>query len=169
MFHWTRQQRVTERAKDVGVTPKIAIDWYNFCRDICKEHFLANPITIGGPGKIVEIDESLSPIHVQENANTTVDGRLMAIGCLAVSRGVHLKLSWWLSLIVPRSPYCPSSSSTSGRGQQLFQMSGEPTTTSGSSLVDTPTKRSTTVRTLSTPSQELTHNPSRDTGRARRG
>ena len=58
MFQWTRQQRVTETAKDVGVTPKIAIDWYNFCRDICEEHFLANPITIGGPGKTVEIDES---------------------------------------------------------------------------------------------------------------
>lgn len=58
MFHWTRQQRVTETAKDVGVTPKIAIDWYNFCRDICEEHFLSNPITIGGPGKTVEIDES---------------------------------------------------------------------------------------------------------------
>ena len=28
--------------------------WYNFCRDICEEH----SITIGGPGKIVEIDES---------------------------------------------------------------------------------------------------------------
>ena len=57
MFHWTRQQRVTVTAKDVGVTPKGAIDWYNFCRDICEEHFLSNPFTIGGPGKTVEIDD----------------------------------------------------------------------------------------------------------------
>ena len=50
--------RVYDAAKEVKITPKIAIDWYNFCRDICAEHFLANPITIGGPGKVVEIDES---------------------------------------------------------------------------------------------------------------
>ena len=46
---------------------------------------------------------------MQENASTTVDGRLMGIGCLAVLRGGHPTPSWWLSLIVPRSPYCPSS------------------------------------------------------------
>ena len=50
--------RVTAVAEEVKVTPKIAVDWYNFCRDVCEEHFLANPIIIGGPGKIVEIDES---------------------------------------------------------------------------------------------------------------
>ena len=44
--------RVTAVAEEVKITPKIAVDWYNFCRDVCEEHFLANPIIIGGPGKL---------------------------------------------------------------------------------------------------------------------
>ncbi|XP_065064355.1 uncharacterized protein LOC135690664 [Rhopilema esculentum] len=35
------------------------VDWKQFCRDVCVEHFLNNPQQIGGPGRIVEIDESL--------------------------------------------------------------------------------------------------------------
>ena len=50
--------RVTDAAAEVKVSPKIGVDWYNFFRDICAEHLLANPIAIGGPGKVVEIDES---------------------------------------------------------------------------------------------------------------
>ncbi|KAI6653084.1 hypothetical protein LOD99_3920 [Oopsacas minuta] len=33
-------------------------DWKNFLRDLCVEEFLANLQPIGGPGHIVEIDES---------------------------------------------------------------------------------------------------------------
>ena len=50
--------RVTNAAVEVKVSPKIRVDWFNFFRDICAEHFLTNPITIGGPGKVVENDES---------------------------------------------------------------------------------------------------------------
>eukprot|EP00795_Rhopilema_esculentum_P009846 gene9846-18425_t len=35
------------------------VDWKQFCRDVCLEHFLNNPQQIDGPGRIVEIDESL--------------------------------------------------------------------------------------------------------------
>ena len=52
MYMWSRQMRVTAVAEEVKITPKIAVDWYNFCRDVCEEHFLANPIIIGGPGKL---------------------------------------------------------------------------------------------------------------------
>ncbi|CAF5004721.1 unnamed protein product [Rotaria sp. Silwood1] len=34
------------------------IDWKNFCRDICAIHFVNNLQKVGGPGHIVEIDES---------------------------------------------------------------------------------------------------------------
>ena len=37
---------------------RVAVNWYNFFRDVCSQYFLDHPITIGGPGKIVEIDES---------------------------------------------------------------------------------------------------------------
>ena len=35
------------------------VDWNQFCRDICVSYFLNNPDPIGGPGCIVEIDESV--------------------------------------------------------------------------------------------------------------
>ena len=36
------------------------VDWMQFCRDICVEYFVRNPMHIGGEGRIVEIDGSLS-------------------------------------------------------------------------------------------------------------
>ena len=57
-YQWTRQTRVTSAAHEVKVSERIASDWYNFFRDVCGQYFLDHPITIGGPGKIVEIDES---------------------------------------------------------------------------------------------------------------
>ena len=35
------------------------VDWNQFCRDICVEYFVRNPCKLGGPGRTVEIDESL--------------------------------------------------------------------------------------------------------------
>ena len=46
--------RVTDAAAELKVSPKIGVDWFNLFKNICAEHFLANPITIGGPGKVVE-------------------------------------------------------------------------------------------------------------------
>ena len=40
-------------------SPNTIVDWMQFCRDICVQHFVVNSVKIGGPGKIVEIDESL--------------------------------------------------------------------------------------------------------------
>ena len=50
--------RTTEAAKEAHVTQKVAIDWFNFFGDVCAQYFLDHPIKIGGPGTIVEIDES---------------------------------------------------------------------------------------------------------------
>ena len=35
------------------------VDYMNYFRNVCTEHFLKHPLKIGGPGKIVEIDETL--------------------------------------------------------------------------------------------------------------
>ena len=35
------------------------VDWNQYCRDIAVSHFVNNPVQIGGPGHIVEIDKSL--------------------------------------------------------------------------------------------------------------
>ena len=34
------------------------MDWKQLCRDICHEHFILNPVVLGGAGHTVEIDES---------------------------------------------------------------------------------------------------------------
>ena len=35
------------------------VDWNQFCRDIAVNYFFNNHVQLGGPGSIVEIDESL--------------------------------------------------------------------------------------------------------------
>ena len=35
------------------------VDWNQFCRDVAVAYFHNNPVQLGGPGRIVEIDESL--------------------------------------------------------------------------------------------------------------
>ena len=44
--------------KNLGWAAATITDWKNFLRDLCVERYLANPEPIGGPGHIVEIDES---------------------------------------------------------------------------------------------------------------
>ena len=69
--------RVTDEAKEVGCSQRVAIDLFNFVRDVRAQYFLDHPIAIGGSGKIVEIDEVNSA-----NGNTTVGGWWTGIGCL---------------------------------------------------------------------------------------
>ena len=52
------QRRVTDAAKETEISKRVAIDCYNFCRDVCGKYMLAHPMVLGGDGKVVEIDES---------------------------------------------------------------------------------------------------------------
>ena len=58
MYLWTRQTRVTSAAKEAKVSERVAVDWHNFFRDVCGQYFIGHPISIGGPGQVVEVDES---------------------------------------------------------------------------------------------------------------
>ena len=49
---------MTSAVHEVKVSERIAVDWYNFFRDVCGQYFLDHPITIGGLDKTVDIDES---------------------------------------------------------------------------------------------------------------
>ena len=55
---WSEEFPVRTTVRWSGVSEKTVIDWYNFCRDTCAEYMLRNLTVIGGPGKIVEIDEA---------------------------------------------------------------------------------------------------------------
>ncbi len=41
-----------------GLTEKSIVDWYNFCRDVCARWTRRNPRIVGGPGHVVQIDET---------------------------------------------------------------------------------------------------------------
>lgn len=45
--------------QDVCVTARVVVDWKQFFRDVCVSYFANNHEQIGGPGIIVEVDESL--------------------------------------------------------------------------------------------------------------
>ena len=56
---------VTQAAKQAKVSEKRTIDVYQYLRDVCSSKLLAAPIVLGGPGIVVQIDESLF-VHSQK-------------------------------------------------------------------------------------------------------
>ena len=59
MFFWARQDPVSQAKIDAEVSMDAAIDVYGWLRDICSRKLLNTNIQLGGPNKIVQIDESL--------------------------------------------------------------------------------------------------------------
>ena len=61
LFCWAANVPVTHIRSYCGarVSVKTAIDFYNFLREVCSSQLLGEPILFGGPGVIVQIDESL--------------------------------------------------------------------------------------------------------------
>ena len=55
---WSRQYPVTQMALEAEITESVAIDIYNWLREVCSTKLLQNPIILGGPGVIVQADES---------------------------------------------------------------------------------------------------------------
>lgn len=43
---------------ELGISHSTIVDWYNFSREVCLSILELNSQRIGGPGKVVEIDES---------------------------------------------------------------------------------------------------------------
>ena len=58
MYWWAVQDKVSKAVKECGISKRVVVNWYNFCRDVCRQYFLDNPVTIGGPDKVLEIDKS---------------------------------------------------------------------------------------------------------------
>lgn len=42
-----------------GLAKNTVIQWFQYFRDVCSHHLLQNPIMIGGPSVVVEVDESV--------------------------------------------------------------------------------------------------------------
>ena len=56
---WSREYPVTDMAMEAEITERSACDIYNWLHEVCSSKPLRMPIVLGGPGVIVEIDESL--------------------------------------------------------------------------------------------------------------
>ena len=65
IHHWSMDMPVTQAAKQAKVSEKRTIDIYQYLRDACSTKLLATPIVLGGPGIVVQIDESLF-VHTQK-------------------------------------------------------------------------------------------------------
>lgn len=58
IYYWTYQYPQHIVLHETGFSNKTVIDFYNFCREVCVVILENHSEPIGGPGRIVEIDES---------------------------------------------------------------------------------------------------------------
>ena len=57
LWVWKSSEAFTMRECRIGGEHTI-VDWYMFCREVCVQVLEKESVQIGGPGEIVEIDES---------------------------------------------------------------------------------------------------------------
>ena len=57
---WAYEELSFKKAqREFAISEHTFVNWRNFMRDICAEYFMQNPMMIGGPGVVVQIDESM--------------------------------------------------------------------------------------------------------------
>jgi len=59
LFLWAHEAPIKMVLSMTGVSSVTAVQWYQYFRDICSWKLVNSPMTLGGPGKIVQIDESV--------------------------------------------------------------------------------------------------------------
>ena len=58
-YYWVYKTRQDTVRRELRINcEETIVDWYNLCREVCSEVLEKDSAKIGGPGKIVEIDES---------------------------------------------------------------------------------------------------------------
>jgi hypothetical protein len=57
-YWWCRDVRQEEIRHELNIAAHTAVDWDSFCRETCEVTLMEREHPIGGPGKIVQIDES---------------------------------------------------------------------------------------------------------------
>ena len=58
MVWWAKQYPVCEAANEAKVTKKTSCQVYQWLREVCSTTLLETSIVLGGPGVIVQVDES---------------------------------------------------------------------------------------------------------------
>ena len=59
LFLWGHEAPIKMVLSMTGVSSGTDVQWYQYFRDICSWKLVNLPTTLGGPGKIVQIDESV--------------------------------------------------------------------------------------------------------------
>jgi hypothetical protein len=59
MYLWSGETTVKSAADTTGVSQKTIVQLYQYMRDVCSTKLLNTPPDLGGPGVVVQIDESL--------------------------------------------------------------------------------------------------------------
>ena len=59
MYLWSREYPVGDVTEEADVSNRMAIDVYQWLRDVCSTTLLQQPIILGGSVHAVQIDESL--------------------------------------------------------------------------------------------------------------
>ena len=58
-YYWVYKTRQETVKRELKIScDETVVDWYNFCREVCSEVIEKENVKVGGPGKVVEIDES---------------------------------------------------------------------------------------------------------------
>ena len=59
-YMWAVREPIHRMRAELNISQAPATDWYNFCREVCAVYLIENcQEKLGGPGKVVEIDESM--------------------------------------------------------------------------------------------------------------
>ena len=59
MYLWSLETSVKNTVIMSSVSERVVIQWFQYLRDICSTWLSKHPYKLGGPGLIVEIDESI--------------------------------------------------------------------------------------------------------------
>lgn len=59
LYICAREHLVTDASQKAEISARVAVDIYQWLREVCSSKLLQTPIILGGPGVVVQIDESL--------------------------------------------------------------------------------------------------------------
>ena len=59
LYFWSSQTSVTQTTDHLEISLSTVLQWYQYFQDICTWKLLHTDVVLGGPGKTVQIDESV--------------------------------------------------------------------------------------------------------------
>ena len=59
LYLWSQETPVKKASENTGISEKTVVQMFQYLRDVCSTKLLHTPAQLGGPGTVVQIDESL--------------------------------------------------------------------------------------------------------------